>query len=144
MARTEKEILNNIAENIKSMDSSVDTTKGPLYNFVMAPVAPVVRNIELASDRVERLLSLDIVAAENNAADIEAFGNNFRVPRGGGHKERHLQTFYLFSNPTHVRFRLVLWLALKSVLIRIVCYKVLILILIILKATIITILHDTK
>ena len=102
MARTEKEILNNIAENIKSMDSSVDTTKGPLYNFVMAPVAPVVRNIELASDRVERLLSLDIVAAENNAADIEAFGNNFRVPRGGGHKERHLQTFYLFSKPTHV------------------------------------------
>lgn len=102
MARTEKEILNNIAENIKSMDGSLDTTKGPLYNFVMAPIAPVVRNIELASDRVERLLSLDIVAADNNAADIEAFGNNFRVPRGGGHKERHLQTFYLFSKPNSV------------------------------------------
>lgn len=102
MARTEQEILKNIADNIKDRDSSVDTTKGPLYNFVMAPVAPVVRDVELASDRVERLLSLDIVAADNNSADIEAFGNNFRVPRGGGQKERHLQTFYLFSKPTHV------------------------------------------
>lgn len=102
MARTEREILNSIADNIKEMDSSIDVTKGPLYNFLMAPLAPVVRNIELASDRVERLLSLDMVSATNNNADIEAFGNNFRVPRGGGHKERHLQTFYLYSKPISV------------------------------------------
>ena len=102
MARTEQEILKNIENNVKGMDSSLDTTKGPLYNFMMAPVAPVVRQLELSSDRVERLLSLDMVAASENSADIEAFGNNFRVPRGGGHKERHLQTFYLFSKPTRV------------------------------------------
>lgn len=102
MARTEREILDSIAQNIKDMDSSVDTTKGPLYNFLMAPLAPTIRNIELACDRAERLLSLDLVSASNNSEDVEAFGNNFRVPRGGGHKERHLQTFYLYSKPTSV------------------------------------------
>lgn len=102
MARTEQEIIDNISNNIKAMDSSVDTTKGPLYNFMIAPLAPFIRRLEQTSDRLERLLSLDIVSASENATDIEAFGNNFRVPRGGGQKERHLQTFYLFSKPTEV------------------------------------------
>lgn len=99
MARTEREILNSIGQSIKAMDSSLDITKGPLYNFVMSPLTPIIRQVELNSDRVERLISLDLVSASDNPSDVEAFGNNFRVPRGGGHKERHLQTFYLYSKP---------------------------------------------
>lgn len=102
MARTEREILNSIGQNIKAMDSSLDITKGPFYNFIMAPLTPIIRQIELNSDRVERLISLDLANASDDPSDVEAFGNNFRVPRGGGHKERHLQTFYLYSKPVSV------------------------------------------
>lgn len=99
MARTEKEIISSIASDVKSINETVDTKKGAIYNFVIAPMAPTINEVETSVERVERLLSLDMVNASENTNDISAFGNNFKVARGGGKKERHLQCFYLFSIP---------------------------------------------
>lgn len=100
MARSTEDIIESLKENISSQDSSLDVTKGPIYNFMCAPVAPVMSSEEQVAERLERLLSLDMVNADDNTDDINAFGNNFKVPRGGGSKEQHLQTFYLYSAPT--------------------------------------------
>ena len=100
MARQTKEVINSLKNNVAEQDESIDATKGPIYNFMISPVAPEISANEQMSERLERLLSLDIVSAEDSDVDITAFGNNFKVARGGGKKEQHLQTFYLYNKPT--------------------------------------------
>lgn len=102
MARQTKEIIDSLKNAVMEQDETIDATKGPIYNFMISPVAPEISSNEQMSDRLERLLSLDIVSAENSDVDITAFGNNFKVARGGGKKEQHLQTFYLYSKPNEV------------------------------------------
>lgn len=102
MARTLNEVITSLRKSVAAMDDSVDTSKGPVYNFSIAPVAPVIVENEETADRLERLLSIDIVQANNSSEDVSAIGTNFRVPRSGGHKERHLQTFYVYNKPNNV------------------------------------------
>ena len=102
MARQTKDIINSLKNSVMEQDDTIDATKGPIYNFMISPVAPEISSNEQISERLERLLSLDIVSADNNDNDVTAFGNNFKVPRGGGKKEQHLQTFYIYNRPTEV------------------------------------------
>lgn len=100
MARQTKEVINSIKDSVTEQDETIDATKGPIYNFMISPVAPEIAANEQMSERLERLLSLDIVSAEDSDVDVTAFGNNFKVARGGGKKEQHLQTFYIYNKPT--------------------------------------------
>lgn len=102
MARQTKEIIDSLKNSIMEQDETIDATKGPIYNFMISPIAPEISSNEIVAERLERLLSLDIVSAENSDADVTAFGNNFKVAKSGGKKEQHLQTFYLYSKPTEV------------------------------------------
>lgn len=100
MARQTKEVIESLKNAVLEQDETIDATKGPVYNFMISPVAPEISSNEQIAERLERLLSLDIVSAENSDNDVTAFGNNFKVTRSGGKKEQHLQTFYLYSKPT--------------------------------------------
>ena len=100
MARSEEEIIKSLKSDVKSQDYSVDVEKGPLFNFMIKPIGVTISDNEANIERMERLLSLDITSVSEASTEISAFGNNFKVPRGGGKKEQHLQTFYLYSKPT--------------------------------------------
>jgi len=99
MARSSEEIIKAIKSDVKAQDNSIDVEKGPLFNFMIKPLGTTISDNESNIERMERLLSLDITSVSESTTEISAYGNNFKVPRGGGKKEQHLQTFYLYSKP---------------------------------------------
>jgi hypothetical protein len=100
MARTPEGVRDSIVETMTDRDPSVDVQKGPIYDFLIAPVAPEVSSIEEEQDRISSLVSLqfDEVATDEEADSI---GDSFSIPRSSGKAATcSRQAFHTSTRPT--------------------------------------------
>lgn len=99
MARSIDEIQTSLIESIKNTDESIDVAKGPIFDFLLAPVPSVLAETEARADRIARLVTaqLDQVATQD---EVEAMATSFSVPLGTGRASRGRATFFTVTRPT--------------------------------------------
>ena len=98
MARTLREVHDSLKRTIQSLNPTVDLVVGPLYNNVVAPVAPEIVLIESAVERLQRYYSTNFEAAAT-PDEARNFAINFATgPSNGGYARGQI-TFYRRSLP---------------------------------------------
>jgi len=98
MARSKEEIQKNVIETIRENDPTIDVEKGPVYDVVVRPFPNELEVSEEEMERIANLLSVNFVKV-STTEEVNALGNNFKIPRGEGQREQHIQAFYVFTRP---------------------------------------------
>jgi hypothetical protein len=98
-ARTADQILADWATATANIDSTVDTKKGPLYDFVGSPLSQVLSTTEANVDALSQLYSADFAST---ATDIESqvFLTNWSEAAGTGNLSTTIVYFMKFSAPS--------------------------------------------
>lgn len=92
-------IKDDLIADIQAANPTVDVVKGPVYDLLLRPVAPVLGNV---SDSVFALTNLysPLVSPEgDNDAIINTLGKAFRVPKPTGKHARGVIVFWFNSVP---------------------------------------------
>lgn len=93
MARTLSQIEASLASSIEEQDSSIDTQKGPVFDFFIRPQAAQFRATELLYDDLSRRYSLDYVVNKNPTV-LQLYGANHGVRRSPGRAARGNVVFF--------------------------------------------------
>ena len=98
MARTTAQIQSALAASSKSINPSLDTAKGAIYNFMLAPLGPVLEELE---ENVEHLRGLysTVFSSVATPEEVEALGTSFVISRDSGHNATVIQHFIRTSQP---------------------------------------------
>lgn len=98
-ARTPDQILSDWSTATANIDPTVDTQKGPLYDFVGSPLSQVLATTESDVSALSELYSADFAAT---ATDVEAqvFLTNWSEAAGTGNPSTCIVYFMKFSAPT--------------------------------------------
>lgn len=99
MARSAKQISQALGLTVSTADPTADLAKGPVFDLLMAPVAPELAVTEQAVEdlRVLTSLQLDKVVTDT---EINAIGTSFGLPQLTGKPARYRQTFFTATRPT--------------------------------------------
>lgn len=98
MALDAEDILELQQEAAKNNDSTVDTQKGPLLDWVYDPTAQAASEVALGTDRLRRLYSANFASTADDDEAL-AFSENHGVGRDIGTAATGFQTFYSFTKP---------------------------------------------
>ena len=101
MARTDDEIRQSLIESLQAIDPSVDTVKGPVYDFLLRPVPTELQKTEADAERIAILatLQLDKVVTQEEA---EAMATSFSIRLGGGKASKtKQQIFFTLTKPVN-------------------------------------------
>lgn len=93
-------IKDSMIKTIESINKTIDTTKGPVYDLLLRPVPD---EIALPSQEVEDLKTLYsplIATNPDNTAAIDTLGRAFRVPKPVGKRARTTLVFWFTSIPS--------------------------------------------
>ncbi len=99
MARTDSEILASLKESLSAADPSIDTEKGPVFNFLLRPVPSELQKTEADAERVAILatLQLDQVTTDE---EVAALATSFSIRLGGGKASKtKSQLFFALRRP---------------------------------------------
>lgn len=98
MARTADEIRDALVASVQSTDPTADLDKGPIFDFLVAPVAPELAETERQVDSLRQLTSLQLSAAATTD-ELNAIGTSFGISLLRGTPSTCRQTFYCYSRP---------------------------------------------
>lgn len=98
MARTTTQVQQSLVATIQGINPTLDVQVGPLYNYVIAPVAPEISFVE---SQVERLLRYYSVNFEDvaTADEVRDFAINFAAGVSDGMPARGSVYFFRNSAP---------------------------------------------
>lgn len=100
MARTDDEIRASLIESLRAIDRSIDTVKGPVFDFLLQPVPTELQRTEADVERLQIMTTLQLgqVITSDEAA---AMATAFSILLGGGRASKtRSQVFYTFTRPT--------------------------------------------
>lgn len=98
MARTPDEVQQDYGEEYRAIDPSVESTKGPIFDFIVRPNSRFISEAEERQDRTDRLASNDFTAvASDEELERMAAGVGAGVPQGEVATTQ--QTFGTYSRP---------------------------------------------
>jgi len=99
MARSAKQISQSMETTVRTADSTSDVSKGPIFDLLMAPVAPELAFQEQNTEDLRTIstLQMDKVATK---AEIQAIGTSFSLAALTGKATRYRQMFFTFTRPT--------------------------------------------
>lgn len=84
MAQTPEAIAEQLAQQVREEGSTMDVDKGPVYNFLIAPNAPVISDASTEAERIAKLVSHQFSEAATET-EAEALASSFGViPSEGG------------------------------------------------------------
>jgi hypothetical protein len=98
MARTLQEIAQSMETNLRAVNKSIDLKVGPLYDYVVNPVATEIANVEATAERLWRYYSPDFSSVAT-PEEIAAYAVNFGLSASSGGYARATITFYRNSAP---------------------------------------------
>jgi hypothetical protein len=99
MARTSREIEQSLVESLRTTDPSVDTLKGPIYDFLLRPVPTELQKTEADAERISILATLQLGSVISKA-EAEAMATSFSIRLGGGKASKtKRQIFFTLTKP---------------------------------------------
>ena len=99
MARTTEEVQSSLVTTIQNTDPSIDVAKGPVYDFVISPVAPEISTLEQQVDRLAKLVTEKFPDAATQE-EIDAILNCFGLAEAGGKASTGTFLFWAYARPT--------------------------------------------
>lgn len=98
MPRSEDEVKRDVIATLNTIDPSIDTGKGPVYDGFIQPYAPEGSKIETDVEHLTALYSRVMAGTATNA-EVEAFAANFGIVRSAGKRAKGFVYFYRFTRP---------------------------------------------
>ena len=99
MARSAREIAASLGQSVQATDSSTDLGKGPIFDLLIAPVAPELAATEQVAEDLRTLASLQLDRVVT-LQEITAIGTSFGLPQIDGLPATVNQTFYCETRPS--------------------------------------------
>ena len=99
MARTARQIANSLGQAVQASDPTADLAKGPVFDLLIAPVAPELAVTEQAAEDLRTLASLQLDRVVT-LDEVQAIGTSFGLPQIDGRSATVQQTFYTTTRPT--------------------------------------------
>lgn len=99
MARNISDIIQSLKDNIKALNPTIDTDKGPVYNTFIAPISTEIYNEEQSIDIIKNLFTYNF-GSVLSTEDADMFASNFGISRPDSLPARCKAVAYRFSRPT--------------------------------------------
>lgn len=99
MARKPEDIRRALGLTVAAADPTADLAKGPIFDLLIAPVAPELATTEQAVEDLRVLTSLQLDKVVT-ATEINAIGTSFGLPQLTGKPAQYRQTFFTSTRPT--------------------------------------------
>lgn len=98
MARTEQQVLDDLAESVEEIDPTIDVHKGPLRGTYIDPFGgEIVDAEEKVEDLEQRYSSSYVSTLDTDSIDI--YGENHGIGRGEGEAATGYVYFYTYTPP---------------------------------------------
>lgn len=98
MARTVDQIKKSLIDSIDTSDPSLDSTKGPIADIMVTPLANELSRTEAETARVAQLYSIAFASAATSD-EVTALANNFGITQGAGQAATGFGYFMRFTKP---------------------------------------------
>ena len=98
MARTEEQIVSDLAASVESIDPTLDVHKGPFLGSYITPFSSEIQDAETKVDVLGQLYSTSFVATQDSDT-IARYGENHGIGRGEGEVSTGYVYFFTYTPP---------------------------------------------
>lgn len=93
-------IKDSMLQSIRTTNSTIDTTKGPVYDLLLRPVPDEIAGPSQDIEDIKNLYSVLIAENPDNTAAIDTLGRAFRVSKPVGRRARTSLVFWFTALPS--------------------------------------------